>query len=145
MQLRQTKLSRFFRKDGDDKSDSDGVPDDMCVYDHSNQRKKYATPMYWTRVLLVDAATIEAIEVKDVEADILTDKTMQQIRRSSVRETGTLIFDPEEFKQQQEPLTIANYQLSREQLLKYGKKATRIMRAISQSVKGHDETNEFKQ
>ena len=49
----------------------------MCVYDHSNQRKKYATPMFWTRVVLVDVANIESIEIKDVETDILTDKTMQ--------------------------------------------------------------------
>ena len=136
MQLRQTKLNRFFRKRGDDKSDSDGMPDDMCMYDHSNQRKKYAAPMFWTRVLLVDAATSESIEVKDVEADIIADKTMQQIRRNSVRETGTLIFDPEAIKKQQQPLTIANYQLTQAQLLKFAKQATRTMRAISRSVKG---------
>ena len=143
MQLRQTKLSRFFRKKGDDKSDSDGMPDDMCVYDHSNQRQKYSTPMYWTRVLLVDAAAIDTIEVKDVEADIIADKTMQQIRRSAVRETGTLIFDPEEFKHRQQPLTIANYQLTPAQLLKFGKQATRIMRIISRSVRPHDEDNKL--
>ena len=62
-----------------------------------------------------------------------------------MRETGTLVFDPEEFKKQQQPLTIANYQLTQEQLLKYGQQATRIMRAISRSVKGHDEANEVEQ
>ena len=56
--------------------------------------------MFWTRILLVDIASIEMIEIKDVETDILTDKTMQQIRKSAVREIGTLLFDPEQIKHQ---------------------------------------------
>ena len=32
--------------------------------------------MFWTRVLLVDKANNENIEIKDVETDILTDKFM---------------------------------------------------------------------
>ena len=68
--------------------------------------------MYWTRVLLVDMANIENIEIKEVETDLLTDKTMKQIRKSSVREIGTLIFDPEEIKKQELSLTFANYKLT---------------------------------
>ena len=50
--------------------------------------------MFWTRVLLVDNENNENIEIKDVETDIIADKTMQQIRKSSVREMGNLLFDP---------------------------------------------------
>ena len=32
--------------------------------------------MFWTRVLLVDKASDVNIEIKEVETDIITDKTM---------------------------------------------------------------------
>ena len=55
-------------------------------------------PMLWTQVVLVKSDAIANIEVRDVEGDLVTDKTMQQIRKSASRETGSLLFDPEEFK-----------------------------------------------
>ena len=55
-------------------------------------------PMLWTQVVLVESDAIANIEVRDVEGDLVTDKTMQQIRKSASRETRSLLFDPEEFK-----------------------------------------------
>ena len=54
--------------------------------------------MLWTQVVLVESDAIANIEVRDIERDLVTDKTMQQIRKSASRETGSLLFDPEEFK-----------------------------------------------
>ena len=54
--------------------------------------------MLWTRVVLVESDAIANIEVRDVEGDLATDKAMQQVRKSAYRETKSLLFDPEEFK-----------------------------------------------
>ena len=54
--------------------------------------------MLWTQVVLVESDAIANIEVRDVEGDLVTDKTMQQIRKSASRDPRSLLFDPEEFK-----------------------------------------------
>ena len=99
--------------------------------------------MFWTRVVLVDPDANTSIEIKDVEADIIADKALQQIRKSAVRETGSLLFDPEEYKDRQQPLRIASHQLTDKQLLDYAKEATRIMRVISQHAQGEESEAKF--
>ena len=40
--------------------------------------------------------------VFDVEVDMMTDKSLKQIRKDSVREGARLLFDPETFKSMQD-------------------------------------------
>ena len=52
----------------------------------------------------------------DVETDILTDKSLKQVRKDSVREVSLLLFDPETFKSIQDQLTVETHRISKEQL-----------------------------
>ena len=54
--------------------------------------------MYWTRVKSVSGATNQRMTVFDIELDIMTDKSLKKVRKDSVREGTSLIFDPETFK-----------------------------------------------
>ena len=54
-------------------------------------------PMFWTRVKSVDGANNQRMTIFDVETDILTDKSLKQVRKGSVREGSLLLFDPETF------------------------------------------------
>ena len=62
--------------------------------------------MYWTRVKSVVGAINQRMTIFDVETDILTDKSLKQVRKGSVREGSLLLFDPETFKSIQDQLTI---------------------------------------
>ena len=53
--------------------------------------------MFWTRVKSVVGANIQRMTIFDVETDILTDKSLKQVRKGSVREGSLLLFDPETF------------------------------------------------
>ena len=54
-------------------------------------------PMFWTRVKSVVGAINQRMTIFDVETDILTDKSLKQVRKGSVREGSLLLFDPETF------------------------------------------------
>ena len=58
----------------------------------------FETPMYWTRVKSVAGAINHRMTIFDVETDIMTDKSLKQIRKGSVREGTSLLFDPETFR-----------------------------------------------
>ena len=47
----------------------------------------------------------------DVEDDLNKDRFMKQIRRGAVRDLGALLFDPDDFKDQKEHLTLSNFKL----------------------------------
>ena len=62
----------------------------------------FDNPMYWTRVKSVVGATNQRMTIFDVEVDIITDKSLKQIRKDSVRESAQLLFDPETYKSMQD-------------------------------------------
>ena len=62
----------------------------------------FDTPMYWTRVKRVTDAVNQRMTVFDVEQDMMTDKSLKQVRRDSVREVASLLFDPETYKSMQD-------------------------------------------
>ena len=70
--------------------------------------------MYWTRVKRVKEAINQRMTVFDVEVDMMTDKSLKQIRKDSVRESAPLLFDPETFKSMQDQLTTENHRLGLE-------------------------------
>ena len=62
----------------------------------------FDNPLYWTRVKSVVGATNQRMTIFDVEVDIMTDKSLKQIRKDSVREGAQLLFDPETYKSMQD-------------------------------------------
>ena len=95
--------------------------------------------MLWTRVKEIDTNVNRRIGAFDVEEDLKSDKVLKQIRKGIVRELGEIIFDPDMFKDQQEQLTFANYQLSTEQMLDYARMASTIRRQIIEKASEFDE------
>ena len=82
--------------------------------------------MAWTRVKEVDAENQSRVTVFDVEQDLKADKSIKQIRKGSVRDLGKMLFDPEDFKDKTDELTIARHSLKEDQLFDYAKMASRI-------------------
>ena len=54
--------------------------------------------MAWTRVRDLDLPLTQRIQVFDVEADLKADKVLKQVRNSAVRDLGSILFDPDEYK-----------------------------------------------
>ena len=50
----------------------------------------------------------------DVEVDMMTDKSLKQVRKDSVRESAPLLFDPETFKGIEDQLTTENHRIGLE-------------------------------
>ena len=72
--------------------------------------------------------------VFDVEQDLKADKTLKQVRTGSVRNLGKMLFDPEDFKDKSDQLTIARHRLNEERLYDYAKMASNIRKEISQKA-----------
>ena len=70
--------------------------------------------MYWTRVKRVSEAINQRMTVFDIEMDMMTDKSLKQVRKDSVRESAQLLFDPETFKSMQDQLTTENHRIGQE-------------------------------
>ena len=90
--------------------------------------------MSWTRVREITNAVNQRVNIWDVEEDLKQDKALKEIRRGAVRELGVLIFDPEQFADQQDLLTQANYQLDDEKLFEYANLSREIRHSISEKV-----------
>lgn len=65
----------------------------------------FDNPMYWTRVKNVYQAVNQRVTVFDVEADIMKDRNLKQVRKDSVREGTALLFDPETYRCMYDELT----------------------------------------
>ena len=135
MSSKQSILNNYFGRRTGSESESGNDFDNESVYLPSKSKRLYDQPMSWTRVKNVEQAVNQRVMVFDVEQDLLTDKNLKQIRKDSVRQTRTLLFDPESFKAMEDELTIQNHELSREQLLGYAKTAAKIRSDISQKVR----------
>ena len=61
----------------------------------------------------------------------MTDKSLKQIRKDSVREVASLLFDPETYKSIYDSLTTENHRVDPKQLLEYAKGASKIRSAFS--------------
>ena len=98
MSLKQSIINNFYKRKSKKQSDSESESDDDPVYLPSKQKRIYEQPMFWTRVKSIEIAASQRVTLFDVEQDLLMDKNLKQIRKDSVREPGTLMFDPESFK-----------------------------------------------
>ena len=109
--MKQAILNNFFKRKSDPDQDSDDSSDDGSVYLPSKSKRIYETPMSWTRVKLLEQAVNQRVTIFDVEQDLQTDRNLKQIRKNSVRDAATLLFDPEAFKDDECALTYTTHKL----------------------------------
>ena len=95
--------------------------------------------MAWTRVKELAFESLQRLQIFDVEADLKSDKILKQIRKGSVRDIGTILFDPDEYKDVNYQFSLENHKLHQDELLRYATMATNIRRNISQSVSAMEE------
>jgi hypothetical protein len=84
MNLKQPKLSNWFKRSANNKQDSSSDSEDASEYVSSKDKAMYPTPMAWTRVKDIKAAVNQRVTIFDVEEDLNADKTLKQIRKSAV-------------------------------------------------------------
>ena len=132
--MKQAILNNFFKRKGSPEHKSDSSSGDESVYLPSKSKRMYDTPMSWTRVKYLEQAVNKRVTIFDVETDLLTDKNLKKIRKDSVREVGTLLFDPEAFKESECELTFAKYRLDKQQLHGYAKAAIKIRKSFSEKA-----------
>ena len=106
MNFKQSILANFFKNKKVNDSEPESSSDDDSIYLPSKSKRMFDKPTYWTRVKNVNLAVNQRLTIFDVEQDILTDKTLRQVRKDSVRESSALLFDPESFKGIESELTI---------------------------------------
>ena len=68
----------------------------------------------------------QRITVFDIEKDLEKDKVLKAVRAGSNRESGEVIFDPDEWKGRSDELTIEQSKLSEGELWKYALMATEV-------------------
>ena len=67
-------------------------------YTPSPQKSANKLPETWTRVVSRESMSHGKITVFDIEKDLEADKVLQRVRSGAIREPGTLLFDPDEWK-----------------------------------------------
>ena len=109
--MKQAILNNFFKRKGNSEHDSDSSSDHDSLYLPSKSKRMYETPMSWTRVKNLEQAVNQRVTIFDVEQDLQTDRNLKQIRKDSVRDTATLLFDPEAFKDDECVLNYTTHKL----------------------------------
>ena len=88
----QTSIKSFLSRDREDSSDEDSV------YTPTPMKSALKIPDQWTRIVPLARARQRRMRIFDITKDLETDRTLKQIRKGSVREQGSMIFDPQEFE-----------------------------------------------
>ena len=130
--MKQAILNNFFKRKSSPNQESDDSSDDGSVYLPSKSKRIYETPMSWTRVKFLEQAVNQRVTIFDVEQDLQADRNLKQIRKDSVRDAATLLFDPEAFKDDECALTYTTHKLDQEQLHGYARTATKIRSRLSE-------------
>ena len=112
MEKKQSILTNFFKSRKSHDSEPESSSDNESSYLPSKMKRMFENPMFWTRVKSVKSAVNQRVTVFDVETDIMTDKSLKQVRRNSVRETIALLFDPETYRCMSDQLTTQNHLIS---------------------------------
>ena len=109
--MKQAILNNFFKRKANSEHDSDSSSDHDSLYLPSKSKRMYETPMSWTRVKNLEQAVNQRVTIFDVEQDLHTDRNLKQIRKDSVHDTATLLFDPEAFKDDECALNYTTHKL----------------------------------
>ena len=107
MNFFQTKLSRFFARsratDREQTEDNKEGNDTSTLVDEP----KYQTPMYWTRVVIVEEHMDTAIQTYDVWRDMLEARELRLTEQNVEEEKNAFMWDPNEYRDDLKSLTIA--------------------------------------
>ena len=114
MSLKQALLSKYFKRDNGGDSESQGSSDEESNYVPSKSKSLFSEPKSWTRVRNLAQALKQRVTIFDVEKDLMSDKSLKQIRKDFSREPIPFIFDPETFRGSDDELTIKRYSLTRD-------------------------------
>ena len=90
--------------------------------------------MSWTRVRDVEVPATQHLQIFDVGADLSTEKSLKQVRKGAVRELGSILFDPEEYKDTNTQFSLESHKLDENELRRYAEMTSHIRRDISQRV-----------
>ena len=66
------------------------------------------------------------IQLFDLANDLEFDKNLQKVRKSAANDIIEMVFDPEDFKADEERLTIQRHKLDEAELLEYARLATEL-------------------
>ena len=77
MNLKQFKLTNFFKKDKQRSSDDSDAEESESIYVPSKQKAMFETPMSWTRVKEVSTAVQKRMTIFDVEDDLKQDASIK--------------------------------------------------------------------
>ena len=75
------------------------------------------------------------VTVFDIHKDLDADKALKAVRAGSVREKGTFLFDPDEWKRRGEELKIDQHTLQQDQLREYAVLASKLRQRLEASAK----------
>jgi hypothetical protein len=84
MNLKQPKLSNWFKRSSNNRQEHSSDSEDVSEYVLSKDKAMYATPMAWTRVKDLEVAVNQRVTIFDVEEDLKSDKILKQIRKGAV-------------------------------------------------------------
>jgi len=105
---------------------SSSESDEESAYAPSPQKSALKLPEMWTRVRSRDTLSHQRITVFDIDNDLDKDKVLKRVREGAVREQGSFLFDPDEWKGRDDELTIKKSELSEDQLRDYARIATEV-------------------
>ena len=77
MNLKQFKLTNFFKKDKRRSSGEESSSEEESIYVPSKQKAMFETPMSWTRVKEVSTAVQKRMTIFDVEDDLKQDASLK--------------------------------------------------------------------
>ena len=117
---RQSTLHKFIRKSSSDESE------DVSVYLPSPSKTAAAEKFSWTRVKSRKQMTGKQLQLFDVADDIQWDKNLQKVHSGANRDLGETLFDPDEYKGQNETLTFQRHSLDEAALLDYAERASAL-------------------
>ena len=109
-------------------SSDEGSADDANV--PGEEQQKRAKISDWTRIKSYSEFKTLDTEVFNIESDLEALRAEEVEDVDSIQMEELVYFDPETFKGQDKELTIADYALTQDQLLEYGKMATKIRTAF---------------
>ena len=93
-------------------------------------RRRKARPLQWTRVKSAAQMREQRLTLYDGDKDLVWDKNLKTIRKEATRGGGEFVFDPDSLREEAKGFTVEAYRLGQDELLEYGKLATRLRAAF---------------
>ena len=116
----QTRLEKFWRNRVDFHPSSDSDPCDDYALEEKTQTEQ------WTRVATIEEMAKPKVRTFNLQADMKRGYDYSSLRFNLHSEADLMIFDPQSYKGKEILLTIDKQQLQPDQLLAFGRLATKL-------------------